>query len=384
MNVLFITPTFYPASIFGGPIESTLELCRALSKIGKITVHISTTDSSGWKGNERLSASEENLLDNEKFSVSYYRKLWGSEFSPKMLMKMREEIAVSDVVHITYLYSFSTIVALWYCRVNAKPIVLSPRGACQYWQGTKKRIFKKIWNKCCRLLIKPTDIILHATSSIEKTDTENVFPESRVEVISNGVIIPKQSIVKSKLDYVQLLFLGRLDPIKGLENLITAMHLLKSKTNTRFLLNIYGNGAPDYNNELQKLVNSLDLTNNVIFHGHLERNEKSNVFRKMHLTIVPSHSENFGMTIAESLAHEVPVIASKGTPWQRLDEMKCGLWVENSPETLANSIIQLQKQDLKKMGRLGRNWMKQEYAWETVGKQMSNLYCQLIEKKRDR
>ena len=57
--------------------------------------------------------------------------------------------------------------------------------------------------------------------------------------------------------------------------------------------------------------------------------------------ILPSHSENFGNVVVEALAQKTPVIASKGTPWEILEQHNAGFWVENSPLGLATAIDRL-------------------------------------------
>jgi glycosyltransferase involved in cell wall biosynthesis len=101
---------------------------------------------------------------------------------------------------------------------------------------------------------------------------------------------------------------------------------------------------------------------------------KQRLFECSDVALVPSYTENFGIVVAEALAHGVPVIASKGTPWSRLEAMKCGLWVDNDPKTLAEAIRGISSMSLEEMGRRGRAWMQNEFSWLSVTKQMVDLY----------
>jgi glycosyltransferase involved in cell wall biosynthesis len=83
------------------------------------------------------------------------------------------------------------------------------------------------------------------------------------------------------------------------------------------------------------------------------------------------------MVIAEALAHKVPVVASTGTPWERVEEVGCGLWVDNSPQTLADAIIRARGMDLEEMGRRGHAWMAREYSWTAVANHMRACYAAL-------
>jgi glycosyltransferase involved in cell wall biosynthesis len=111
-----------------------------------------------------------------------------------------------------------------------------------------------------------------------------------------------------------------------------------------FILKIAGDGPADYHNYLEELVESLELTEKVWFIGHVEGKEKARLYANARFTFMPSHSENFGNVVLESLAQETPVLASHHTPWEVLDREQIGYWIDNTPEDLAgyiDKIIQL-------------------------------------------
>jgi glycosyltransferase involved in cell wall biosynthesis len=101
---------------------------------------------------------------------------------------------------------------------------------------------------------------------------------------------------------------------------------------------------------------------------------KEEALARASLLVAPSYTENFGMVVAEGLAHGVPAIAGKGMPWQKMEEVGCGLWVENDPATLAASIQALSRSDLNAMGEAGRRWMEREFSWDAIAKRMIDLY----------
>jgi glycosyltransferase involved in cell wall biosynthesis len=83
------------------------------------------------------------------------------------------------------------------------------------------------------------------------------------------------------------------------------------------------------------------------------------------------------MSIAEALVRGVPVIASSRTPWRRVEEMRCGLWVDNSAESLAEAIRRIRRMPVAEMGRRGREWMQTEFTWESKARRMAALYSEL-------
>jgi glycosyltransferase involved in cell wall biosynthesis len=108
--------------------------------------------------------------------------------------------------------------------------------------------------------------------------------------------------------------------------------------------------------------------------GEVLAEAKKSLFECSDVALVPSYTENFAIVVAEALAHGVPVIASKGTPWSRLEQMKCGLWVDNDPQTLADAIRSISTMPLQDMGLIGREWMEREFSWRSVTEQMLDLY----------
>jgi glycosyltransferase involved in cell wall biosynthesis len=159
------------------------------------------------------------------------------------------------------------------------------------------------------------------------------------------------------------MFLGRIDPKKGIANLIEAIRLAGSQS---LRLDLYGAGDAQYLAELKQLVANRGLDGVTRFHGHVEVDEKSRAFAEADVCVLPSFSENFGMVVAEALAHGVPVIVSRGVPWSEVEQRQCGRWVDNSSASLADAIASMRHRDLAAMGARGRRWMETEFGWSGI------------------
>jgi glycosyltransferase involved in cell wall biosynthesis len=214
------------------------------------------------------------------------------------------------------------------------------------------------------------------TSEKELLDSDSHFPRLRRAVIPNGVdvISPDPSRLWMPEGKLRLLFLGRLHPIKGIEALLKAMALLEFPVD----LSICGRGPKEYSNSLRLLCGALNLVERVHFRGEVLAEEKARAFRDADLCVIPSFAENFGMTVAESLASGVPVVVSRNTPWQRVEDVDCGYWVDNSPESLAAAITQMRQRSLSEQGERGRCWMAREFGWELIAAGMVREYEALI------
>ena len=89
------------------------------------------------------------------------------------------------------------------------------------------------------------------------------------------------------------------------------------------------------------------------------------------MLIAPSDTENFGFSIAEALAHGVPVIASRRTPWRRLEEVGCG-WT-TTQKVSPTAIRRIHSMPLLEMGIRGRDWMQREFAWDSLAEKMTDV-----------
>ena len=200
-----------------------------------------------------------------------------------------------------------------------------------------------------------------------------------VAIIPNGIDIPR---LDPKEDRVlrTLLFLGRIHPIKGLDMLLPAWKAVQA----HFLgwqLRIVGPDNRGYLDKVKRLAEQLHLER-VEFAGPLYGDNKFKAYRQADLFVLPSYTENFGVAVAEALASGTPAIVTKGAPWAGLKTQGAGWWVETSVEALVESLEVALSQtpaQLDKMGRNGRDWMMNDYSWQGIGQEYSNLYSWLVQ-----
>src|SRR4029453_2802554 len=153
MRIVHVVPSFYPAYIYGGPIQSVYEMCRHLA-VSKCEVRVLTTDANGP---DRVLDVEKNqeVKVTERLRVRYCQRRLLHTVSYTLLKQLPVYVQWSDVVHLTAVYSFPTIPTLLACKRFDKPVVWSPRGALQRWGGTTHVWQKALWEQIC-WLVAPT------------------------------------------------------------------------------------------------------------------------------------------------------------------------------------------------------------------------------------
>ncbi|MCB0577031.1 MAG: glycosyltransferase, partial [Saprospiraceae bacterium] len=178
----------------------------------------------------------------------------------------------------------------------------------------------------------------HATSETEKKHIHSHFGDKvRVVVIPNYMELP-EAVERKQAEPPYLLYVGRLHPVKALDRLIGALARSRAFMTSGFVLKIAGDDRHGYRKTLEDLARQLGISEKVHFLGHVEGAEKQQLYADAYFSILPSHTENFGNVVIESLAQGTPVIASWGTPWGTLQEWRAGFWVENSVTMLASTL----------------------------------------------
>jgi len=406
MKLLHVTPSFYPAHNYGGPIIAFYHLCQSLAELG-CDVRVLTTDAHGT--DTVIDVEKEREVEiAERLHVRYCKRRMRHSVSPTLVRLLPHYIQWADVVHLTAVYNFPTIPTLIACRIFRKPVVWSPHGVLQRWAGSRRTKAKAVWEWVCRV-VAPNTLMLHTTSEQEAQESRERFPNVEVAVIPYCIQIPEQATHVDGSGVLRLLYLGRLDPKKGIENLLAACKLLKERATLSWSLTIAGVGEARYTESLQAKIRELGFAGHGDVHPHAPLSHQSatgrekacsgtvqmvgqvlgeakeHLFENADIMVVPSYTENFGVVVAEALVRGVPVIASTGTPWRRLEEMGCGFWVHNDPESVAKAIERMSRLSLRELGRRGREWAKQEFRCDMKAQDMIECYertCERAELRR--
>jgi glycosyltransferase involved in cell wall biosynthesis len=327
MKVLFPIGSYYPAQV-GGQSNSVYWLVKSLIN-NKIEVDIITTQQ-GLKPIHNLST---NKWYDKGFGHVFYAKTKFFALPLEATWQSLKVLKKTDVLHLTSLFfPVSWLLASFNTLFYKKTVIWSVRGeladnALIYSAYKKKPILWYI-----NLFLKKR-VVFHSTS-----DQETLFLQKRLGKNISIVQIPNLIETPNSLDYEKenfLLYLGRIHPIKALDNLIHALKLSHGFVNSKNILIIAGDDNNDYANELKMLVNQLKLDKKVKFVGHVSGSQKEIYLSKAKCLILPSHTENFGNVVLEALAQKTPVIAAKGTPWAILETYNAGFWVDNNAENLA-------------------------------------------------
>lgn len=307
------------------------------------------------------------------FKTNFLR--WFSMLKEFRLFLLTEK---PDVVHINGIWSPQN----WgFQKVSQElgiKVILSPHGMLEPWI-----LAQNPWKKKIGLFLYQKKAIqraeyIHATAQMEKDSVRKLGFTNEIEIIPNGIDLTDVKKNKEYYGTRKMVFLSRIHPKKGIELLLNAW----SNSNTEgWILEIAGNGDENY---ITNLIETAKELKNVNFVGTKYGEHKWDFLRSADVMILPTHSENFGIVVAEALAVGVPVITTQGTPWEDLEIYQCGWWIDLSVsnlEEIITRVIHISVDELKNMGKNGVQLVAVKYEIKAVTNQINDLYQKVLHGK---
>lgn len=295
-----------------------------------------------------------------------------------------------DIVHAHGLWMLNGLYARRYARKSMLPFILSPHGMLEPWSLQRSR-----WKKTVAAHLYENENIhsancLHAASEQEAQNIRTAGFKNPIAVIPFGQEIRGTADIEllnhfrsrfpQLVEQKIILFLSRLHPKKGLDRLILAWSELFPAYPEWHLL-IAGSDEGSYRRVVEKLIQEKGIDGRTTLAGPLYGKDKDSAFAAADLFVLPSHSENFGIVVAEALAAECPVITTKGAPWQKISEYGCGWWIEVGVDPLRKALVEglsLSDGERSSMGERGRKLILSQYSWNVAAQSFKEVYFWLL------
>jgi len=288
---------------------------------------------------------------------------------------LKKTLSSFDIFHFfggwTIFYVKLSLLAL---KLNKK-IIVHPMGFYEPWSFSQKKIKKKIaWYLYQKRILLKADLI-HCASDNEKKNILKLNKKFKTVVLPFGI---EDNFIKrknSKELKKKALFFSRLHKKKGLIDLINAW---KDIGNKDWTLDIVGEG--EEKNYLKKIVLIKKYTNINFLDPIYKNKEKINLFNRYDFFILPTKSENFGISILESLARGVPVLTTSNTPWKSVKKYNAG-WIINkvNPELKFNLIkIFTLKKNIFFIKSKNSIKLAKKFKWDLIFPQYINVYKALL------
>lgn len=309
-------------------------------------------------------------------------------------------MAACDLVHIhgmwdPWLHRWARL-----ARRSGVPIVWSTHGMTAPWA-----MRHKWWKKCLPWrFYQRRDLagaqVLHCTSEFEAEWNQRLGLEKSF-VAPLGADLPRSDErelgdAKQVKGDKTLLFVGRIYPVKALDRLIEAFAIVlsggKVRNGVEWHLRLVGPDQAGHLAQLMKLCDKVGLPYSAQMHessGHARvqfvgsrfNGDLDSEYKRCDALALVSHTENFGATLVDAMAHGKPVIAGTKTPWKIVADRGCGWWCDNAPEALSKAIedlIGLSDDEREQMGARGRKLVEEKYTWKAVCDAMIEGYRRIV------
>lgn len=352
----------------GGPPRSVSQLCCALSRIAaQPDVSILSEDTLG-RPIVPIAPSIHSFTPQAQQTFA------------QALEQFRNKKNV-DIIHQNGIWRPSMHQTSVFARKAKIPLVLTPRGMLEPW-ALKNRYWKK---KAALLLYQRRDLkkatAFHATALSEAQSIRALGLKQPIIIAPNGIVMPSsQNIATHAEDKREriALFLSRVNPKKGLPNLLKAWAKISPKG---WRLRIAGNDDSNLLPALRQQAEALGIAKCVDFVGPLFGAAQRLAYRDADLFVLPSFSENFGIVIAEALSHGVPVLTTTGTPWEQLHSENCGWWVAPTEEAITQALEDATNKSVEErvqMGKRGIALVERDYLWPSIAQRVYDSYQWLL------
>jgi len=329
VKLLISTGLFYPSKL-GGPANTLYWLAKGLISKG---INVSVVSMYKHIDDDRITSDQWTVIDGIKTLYCSAK----TKLAHRVIWQSIKEIKKCDVLILSSFHFIPCFFVGIYALHSKKKIIWSPRG--ELFDKAINNNFKKIYIKFIKLLFAKT-VIFHATSNEEKEKIQFYLGKNtKIVVIPNYMELPEKEERTSNEKY--LLYVGRIALIKALDNLIRGLIKSESFIKSEYKLFLAGYNNGKYYESLLKIIAENNLFEKIAFLGNVEGEGKNKLYANAYFTFLISHSENFGNVVIESLAQGTPVIASKGTPWHILEQNGAGFWIDNSPQSIADTIDKL-------------------------------------------
>jgi glycosyltransferase involved in cell wall biosynthesis len=388
MKVLHVIPSV--ATVRGGPSQAILEMVKALRK-NNIDAEIVTTNDNG---KDILDVPLRKFINYQQVPVQFFPRFSPSihalrefAFSRELTIWLWQNIRNYDLLHIHGIFSYAPSLAMAIARCQKVPYIVRPYGLLCEWSLRQKERKKKLY---LTLLEKAN---LNHSQSIHFTAIAEQKEASPLNLTASSFVLPlgiytSQSILNAReklkkhlnipADEPIILFLSRLHPKKGLNYLIPALGKL---SDYRFTFIIAGSGDPDYETQVKTLVKTHGIEQKTQFAGFVKGEIKDLLIQGADIFALTSHSENFGISVLESLAAGTPVIITPGVALSDIvQQQHLGYVTELNINDIATTILNFldHPQESKQMGDCARQFILENYTWDHIASRMISVYENII------
>lgn len=384
----------------GGPSTVLKSLVNEQSRVGHEVI-VCTTNQDYPTGQMDVRTGATIMDDN--VTIWYHKVQFSSLcFSIPLASWLKRSITAFDIVHIHGIYRFPTTYGAWCARRAGVPYIIRPHGSLDPFLFRQSRFgkwalpLKRFYERLFDLPNLNHASAIHYTAKEEMERANFLELRAPAVIIPNGIDwqqyaqLPQSGRFRQRIGLGSqtplVLFLGRMNFTKGLDLLVSSFPRLLEKV-PEARLAIVGPDNEGYGSKVRQWCREQGIADKVFFVDHLGPEEVKQTYVDADVFVLPSYTENFGMTVVEAMACGCPVVISDQVNiWREIKEEGAGLVVGLDPAQIANAICWMlaNKDAAGEMGRRGRVAAEKRYSWPRIVEKLTQVYQKLIEEDATR
>ena len=300
------------------------------------------------------------------------------------LSKVMKLVKESDIVHLMSHWPLLNALVYVCIRLQKKPYVVCPAGSLPIFGRSKwlKKLFNFIVGRS--MIRNASKCIACAPSEIAHFAPFGVVPDA-FSIISNGIRLEDYAAqdgasfrrANGLSDAPFILFIGRLNEIKGPDLLLRAFCTIKDRCPHQLVF-----AGPDGGmlGRLRKIVEAESLQGRVHFVGYIEGAQKSSAYHAAEFIAIPTRSEPLSIVLLEAGASGAPVLITDQCGFDDVERIGGGVVVPASEEGIKAGLLDLlsRSRDLKSMGQKLKQHVERVFTWDAVGLKYLELYGTIL------
>lgn len=379
MKLLHVTP--YIHSAYGGPGVAVRSMAESILQEG-VEVHVAVTNAGGQHD---MPWSDGTVRDEEGVVFHYFQRHFprGWFRAPGLVAWLQAQVSSFDVLHLHVPFTAPFRVAALAAKASEKPYVVTPHGVLDPWSLGQKAWKKRPYLRWLERKTLGGAAALHVTAPLEAACVADLQLGPTIHCLPLAVQCPEEPLVLRKAsDSARVLCIARLHPVKALPVLFAALARLRAEGRDVFL-DLAGQGEVNYVAKLRLQAQSMGLEEFIVWHGHVNAEQKDRLYAAADCFALLSYHENFGLAAAEAMGAGVPVVVSDQVGLAPdVIAFKAGSVVSAGDDEAAAKALRglLMPKENANAGARARLLVQQRYSKDAFAKGLIGMYQEALSK----
>jgi glycosyltransferase involved in cell wall biosynthesis len=384
MNVAHILS--HVSNIYAGVPIATKRMVLALSRLG-IGLSVWAT------GNRQDEAASK--ANGIPVHLCEARRPFGWRRSPDLARALELASRTHEIFHIHEVWNYPQYRAANTARNKRIPYIVAPHASLEPWRMNHKRFKKTVYLRLVGNTLIQNAACIHAVATAEVEGFRRIGYRGPVFIAHNGIFpeefehLPDPTEAELRWPILRdrrvVLYLSRLSPEKGLDELIPAWAaVVKRPSYSDAVLVLAGPDDRGYRLRVEAMIQEADTEAHTLLTGMLEGRNKLALMSRADIYTLPSYSEGFSISLLENLAAGKPVLITPGCNFPEVTKAGAGLCVEPRREDLSEALMRLldmPKDKLNDMGKNGRRLVLENFTWSIGARKIATVYDSIMKGK---